>query len=87
MSRRPTPPPERNDKPEHAADGEGEGGRRVSHASVIFRVPPDVKNVLQTMHQKAFSTECSVLDMLDLSGLDWDTSAGTVIRQCWTRPL
>ena len=79
MSRRSTPPPEQNHNLEDDDDGADDGDKRVSNASVNFRVPAEIKHVLQTIFQNAGSTETSVLDMLDLSKLDWKSSAGAVI--------
>ena len=79
MSRRSTPPPEQNHNLEDDDDGADDGDKRVSNASVNFRVPAEIKHVLQTIFQNAGSTETSVLDMLDLSKLDWKSSAGAII--------
>ena len=42
-------------------------------------MPTAIKYVLQTLFQHASSTETSVLDMLDVSGLDWKSTAGAVV--------
>ena len=54
MSRRSTPPPHQSGNLEEDDDLEERGGRRESKASVIFRVPPDIKYVLQTILQVSF---------------------------------
>ena len=62
-----------------AADGTGDVGGASGSVNIKVRVSNAIKNALQTIFQNGGSTETKVLDHLDMSGSNWNSSNASVV--------
>lgn len=78
--RRRAPPQRFTDDADGGGNADDDHGG-TSGVSVKCRVAPEINHVLQTIFQHAGSdVQTGVLDMLDLSQLDWKSNSGIVIE-------